>query len=65
MAQYIVRYEVFLPLGAGGSRVGSYRTLDQAKAHPQKDLQIWKTYYTKSKKSGKLFKQGEVCCGRT
>lgn len=65
MAKYIIRYEVFLSLGSGGSRVGIYKTLEQAKAHPQKDLQIWKTFYTKSMKSGKLYKQGEVCCGRT
>lgn len=47
----LIRYNVHLPLGSGGSRIGQYKTLAEAKEAVKQagrnDLQIWKTYYHK------------------
>lgn len=63
MAQTIIRYNVYLPLGSGGARIGCYRTLEEArnavKKEGRNDLKIWKTYYHKGQ-SGKFYRQGEV-----
>ena len=50
----IIRYNVHLPLGSGGSRIGQFKTLQEAKAFVGKqDLRIWKTWYCKNN-SGKF-----------
>lgn len=43
-----IRYNVHLSLGAGGGRVGQFKTLKEAKAFVGKqNMSIWKTYYHK------------------
>ena len=64
MTQTIIQYNVHLPLGAGGSRIGCYRTIEAARKAVAKegrdDLQIWKTTYHKGR-NGKLYTQGSYC----
>lgn len=64
MAQVVIRYNVHLPLGSGGSRIGSFRSLDEARqavaSESRKDLQIWKTIYHKGS-NGKLYCYGSQC----
>jgi hypothetical protein len=44
----MVRYNVHLSLGAGGGRIGSFKTLAEAREFVGKqNLFIWKTYYEK------------------
>lgn len=53
--RYIQRYEVTLPLGAGGSRLGSYRSLSEARnAYAGKDVDIFKTVYGVSASGAKM-----------
>lgn len=42
----LVRYEVFLPLGAGGSFLKSYKSLEEAKAYDgAKDFTVYRSVY--------------------
>ena len=44
--KYITRYEVTLPLGAGGSLLKVYKTLEEAKTYKDtKDFNIYKSVY--------------------
>ena len=49
MTKYIIRYNVRLPLGNGGGKVGQFKTLGDAKAFVgRQDLRIWKTWYERT-----------------
>ena len=55
MNKYIIRYNVHLSLGAGGARVGQFKTLEEARAFSKgKNYHIFKTWYEKLK-SGKVY----------
>lgn len=44
----IIRYNVHAPLGNGGSRVGQFKTLQEAKTFAKgMDYTIWKVWYGK------------------
>ncbi len=46
--KYKIRYNVHLSLGAGGGRVGQFKTLAEAREFVgNKNLFIWKMYYEK------------------
>ena len=48
--KYIIRYNVHVSLGAGGGRVGQFKTLEEAKAFVGKqNLFIWKSWYIRLK----------------
>jgi hypothetical protein len=57
MEKYIVRYNVHLSLGAGGARVGQFKTLDEAKACAAKEgnCQIIKSYYERVGSTNRLW----------
>lgn len=45
----IIRYNVHAPLGDGGSRVGQFKTLDEARIFVGgKDMSIWKAWYCRT-----------------
>lgn len=60
MAKYIIRYNVHLSLGAGGARVGQFKTLDEAKACAAKEgnCQIIKSYYERVGSTNRLWEVG-------
>jgi hypothetical protein len=48
MAKTIIRYNVHRSLGAGGARVGQFKTIKEAREFVgDQNLFIWKTWYTK------------------
>lgn len=49
-----IRYNVHLSLGAGGARVGQFKTLAEAREFSKgKNYHIFKTWYTKYKEGGR------------
>lgn len=57
MAKYIIRYNVHLSLGAGGARVGQFKTLEEAKtcASNNGNCQIIKSYYERIGSTNRLW----------
>lgn len=54
MKKYIKRYEVTLPLGAGGSRLATYKSLAEAKAHKyDKEFCVYESVYSVSESGSK------------
>lgn len=50
----IIRYNVHRSLGAGGCRVGQFKTLEEARACVgNQNLFIWKTWYEKFTENGR------------
>ena len=57
MSKYIIRYNVHLSLGAGGARVGQFKTLEEAKACATENgnCQIIKSYYERIGSNNRLW----------